>query len=217
MELYHLIGRGVDKRDIVINDSDRLRFLHDLYVFNDEASAPNFILNSRHTVDRKRKCLVDIHAYALMNNHYHLLVSERIENGIPKFMKKLNMGYAKYFNDRYTRSGALWEGKYRKVHIKRDAHFLYIPFYIHLNPLDYTLPKWREGSVTSVNKALKELRAYRWSSYLDYVGTQNFPSIINSKYLSSVLGSSKDQEEIIAQIIQSPESAHASNALEYKN
>ncbi len=170
MEFWHLIGRGVDKRDIVLDDKDRVRFIHDLYVFNDLNPTPNFVLHRRHEVVRKREELVNIHAFCLMNNHYHLLVTECIEGGIPLFMKKLNMGYTKYFNERNERSGALWQGKYKKVLIERDAHFLYIPFYIHLNPLDYTHPKWRKGDVKKTHDALESLVGYRWSSHLDYLG-----------------------------------------------
>ena len=98
MEFWHLIGRGVEKRDVVMDDQDRARFTHDLFVLNDINSAPNYILNERKDERRKRDQLVDIHAFCLMNNHYHLLVSEKIEKGISLFMHKMNMGYTKYFN-----------------------------------------------------------------------------------------------------------------------
>lgn len=215
MEFWHLIGRGVDKRDIVMDDSDRVRFIHDLYVFNDQNPTPNYILHARKDEERKRKRLVDIHAFCLMNNHYHLLVSERVEGGMALFMRKLNMGYTKYFNEKYERSGALWQGRYRKVQIRRDAHFLYIPFYIHLNPLDYTHPGWRKGSVANTHSALAVLEKYRWSSYLDYVGVRNFPSIIRQDILAGILGSRKNQEKTIADIMSNPDLAVGSVDIEY--
>lgn len=214
VELFHLIGRGVDKRTIVLDDDDRIRFVHDLYTFNDSKPAAHSESKLRQEAKEKRKQLVDIHAWALMNNHYHMLVSERAEGGISQFMKKMNMGYAKYFNKRYVRSGALWQGKYRKVHIQRDAHFLYIPFYIHLNPLDYTHPEWREGRVQSTEKATRALEQYRWSSYLDYVGIANFKSIITTSLLGDLLGSKKQQEKTIAEIIHDPLLASESNSIE---
>ncbi len=142
MEFWHLIGRGVEKRDIVMDDQDRARFVHDLFVLNDANPVPNYILEGRRDEHRKREQLLNIHAFCLMRNHYHLLVSELVEKGISSFMHKFNMGYTKYFNERYERSGVLWQGKHRRVLIERDAHFLYIPFYIHLNPLDYSHPEW---------------------------------------------------------------------------
>ncbi len=217
MEFWHLIGRGVDKRDIVLDDKDRVRFIHDLYVFNDANPTPNFILPGRHESNRRRERLIDIHAFCLMKNHYHLLVSQRIEGGISLFMRKLNMGYTKYFNEKYKRSGALWQGKYRKALIERDAHFLYIPFYIHLNPLDYVAPEWRRGEVRDAHKALQTLLDYRWSSHLDYLGIRNFPSILRFDVLKPLLGIQKDYEEIIADIIRNPDIARDSKLLEYKN
>src|SRR5690606_27220182 len=104
-----VLNRGVEKRDIVLDDKDRLRFVHDLFVFNDAKPAPNAILPRRHTFEdnvKKRSILVHIHAWCLMNNHYHLLVSPKDDDlkNLSAFMKKLNMGYAKYFNEKYERS-----------------------------------------------------------------------------------------------------------------
>jgi len=217
MEFWHLIGRGVEKRNIVLDDSDRVRFIHDLYVFNDVNPTPNFVVLDRHDNTRKRERLVDIHSFCLMKNHYHLLVSERIEGGISLFMQKLNMGYTKYFNEKYERSGALWQGKYRKVLIERDAHFLYIPFYIHLNPLDYVASEWRSGKVKDTQKALGSLLEYRWSSHLDYLGVHNFPSLIRTDILKPILGTRKNYENMITEIIRDPGLARDSEFLEYKN
>jgi len=216
MEFWHLIGRGVEKRDVVMDNHDRLRFIHNLYALNDRNATPNYVLNVRRE-DHMRVQLVDIHAYCLMKNHYHLLVSERIKNGISLFMQKINMGYTKYFNNRYERSGALWQGKYRKVRIKRDAHFLYIPFYIHLNPLDYMTPEWRKGETRNTSKALKSLLEYRWSSHLDYLGVRNFPSIIRTDVLNPILGTRAEYERTIADIIQDPSIAQESEYLEYQS
>lgn len=215
MEFWHLIGRGVDKRDVVLDDHDRVRFIHDLYVFNDLNPTPNFVTLGRHNTARKRECLVDIHSFCLMNNHYHLLVSERVEGGISLFMRKLNMGYTKYFNEKYKRSGALWQGKHRRVLIERNAHFLYIPFYIHLNPLDYLSPEWRNGEVKNAGEALKILLEYRWSSHLDYLGVRNFPSIIRTDALSPILGTREQYEKTIKDIICDQFLASASEQLEY--
>ena len=121
MELYHVLNRGVDKRDVVIDDSDRLRFVHSLFVFNDKNP-----LNENHRLKGEtlsasdRKPLVHIHAWCLMSNHYHLLLSP-IDDDLSllsRFMKKLNMGYARYFNERHKRSGYLWQGKYKKIRSK---------------------------------------------------------------------------------------------------
>ena len=122
----------------------------------------------------KRILLVHIHAFCLMPNHYHLLVSPLAHDGVPLFMKKLNGGYAKYFNERYERSGALFQGKYKSVPIDSDRHFSWIPYYIHFNPLDLTLPEWRERGIKNPKMAAEHLNTYRWSSHLDYMGKKTF-------------------------------------------
>ena len=132
---------------------------------------------------KKRKLLVDIHCFCLMGNHYHLLLSPRVENGISRFMKKLNMGYAKYFNQKYKRKGALFEGRYKSVAINTESHFIHIPYYIHLNPLDFVSPDWRNRTIKNSKAAIEFLENYRWSSFLDYLGRKNFPSITNRSFL----------------------------------
>ena len=213
MEFYHVLNRGVDKRPVVMDEEDRVRFIHDLFVFNDKEATLNYILPGR-KLDHPRTLLVHVHAFCLMPNHYHLLLSPAVEQGIPLFMKKLNMGYTKYFNEKHQRSGALWQGKYKKILMKRDAHFLYIPYYIHLNPLDLTHPQWREGKVRNSADALKALRAYRWSSHCDYAGIKNFPSVTERELLAEIIGTRERYEKEIRTIVCNPEIAALSLSLE---
>jgi putative transposase len=198
MELYHVTNRGVDGRKIFLDTQDYARFVHDLYEFNDTAPALEFIgtssfdTDSGRTTSRHRKQLVDIHGWELMKNHYHLLLSERIEGGLTLFLRKLS-GYARYFNERHKRRGTLLQGRTRKILIARQEHFLYILHYIHLNSLDY-LPgakRWRErdkGAIRDIPEALEYLRNYRWSSYPDYCGMPNFQSILTKTLFEHSLG-----------------------------
>ena len=130
MEFYHVLNRGVEKRNIVVSDDDRMRFVRGLYLFNDKNNAPNAISQGNITIESnyKRDLLVDVHAWCLMDNHYHILLSPKNDDfaNISLFMKKVNMGYAKFFNEKYNRSGCLWQGKYKKVLIENDSHFLYL-------------------------------------------------------------------------------------------
>jgi len=128
-----------------------------------------------------------------MKDHYHLLISELIEGGLIKFVTKVNVGYAKYYNERYGRYGHLFQGKTKKILIRHEAHFLYILHYLHLNSIDY-LPgakKWRErdnGTIQNISKVFEYLQNYRWSSYIDYCGKKNFPSIITKSLFSNAFG-----------------------------
>ena len=106
---------------------------------------------------------------------------------------KLNVGYAKYFNERYKRTGTLFQGRTKKVPIERDAHFNYILHYIHLNPLDYMkgAEEWRirsKNGIKNWRKALEYLETYRWSSYLDYIGKKNFPSLLTTELFDNAPG-----------------------------
>ena len=120
-----------------------------------------------------------------MGNHYHLLVSEKEEGGLGQFLKKLNMGYAKYFNERYDRTGALFQGKTKKVLIGRDAHFLWILLYIHFNPLDFLkgAVDWRTQCLVNSSKALEYLKDYRWASYHDYLGEGELSPILAGSFM----------------------------------
>jgi putative transposase len=195
VEIYHMLNRGVDKRNIFLDDEDRVRFVHDMFEFNDVQPAGNThysFTKQKKNGDSKyldfvspnilKERIVDIHGWCLMDNHYHLLLSECVDGGLTQFIRKLNIGYVKYFNEKYDRVGTLFQGRTKKVLIASDGHFLHILNYIHLNPLDM-LPgarKWREYEVKSVRDAMRHLDSYRWSSYLDYCGKKNFPSILTT-------------------------------------
>lgn len=190
MELYHVLNRGVEKREIFIDNQDRARFIHGLYEFNNTGRSLNMGRNMNDLVGHssKREMLVDIHGWCLMGNHYHLLLSAKHEGGLAKFLMKLNVGYAKYFNEKYTRVGTLFQSRTKRVLITSDAHFLHILHYIHLNPLDFLsgAKEWRNRHIVDSKKALEHLRAYRWSSYLDYCGEKNFPSIVSKDIFMDV-------------------------------
>src|SRR3989338_6979838 len=154
MELYPALNHGVEKRNLFIDDGDRMRFVHDLYEFNDTAPAPEFIKYREFVspdIRKGRERIVDIHGWCIMGNHYHLLMSGRIDGGISKFLRKLNVGYAMYFNEKYKRQGTLFQGRTKKIHINSDAHFLHILHYIHLNPLDFLkgAEGWRSLKIRS--------------------------------------------------------------------
>lgn len=197
-EIYHIYNRGVEKRDIFTNDKDRLRFIHDLFEFNDE----NPTINTSYYLDysevklsakvqlqsvknekQPRKLLVEILAFCLMPNHFHLLLRQKREGGIIKFMQKIGTGYSMYFNKKYERVGGLFQGRFKAAIVKEEAHFIHLPFYIHSNPLD--LIYRGSTSIDSIDwkKQIDFLENYRWSSFLDYIGNKNFPSVTSRKFL----------------------------------
>lgn len=219
MELYHLLNRGVDKRSIVVDDRDRLRFVRNLYEMNNAHPVRNLsydISNPGHAIEyeRERDPLVTIHGWALMGNHYHLLVSERSENGISRFAQKLNMGYAKYFNERHERSGALFQGKTKQILIENDKQYLYILLYIHCNPLDFRkeTAAWRAQCVANPKIALDVLQQYRWSSYRNYTGEREFEEVLEKSSLYS--HRSEHVREMQRFLMQAPEYSSTQQNLE---
>jgi putative transposase len=128
-KIYHLYNRGADKRPIVSDDHDRFRFIHSLFEFNNENQSiphlhrqlsevgPRTIKRSR----EPRKFLVDLIAFCLMDNHYHLMVRQRVDGGVSKFVQKFGTGYTMYFNERHERSGVLFQGKFKSVPVGDDS------------------------------------------------------------------------------------------------
>ncbi|MBI2047531.1 MAG: transposase [Parcubacteria group bacterium] len=212
--LYHVLNRGVDKRKIFLRETDYVRFVHDLFVFNNRGYTENlsyrihrikkiqYIDIGCRYIQKTRDLLVQIHAFCLMPNHYHLLISPFVEDGISQFMKKLNMGYSKYFNEKYKRSGALWQGKYKSISIEGDPHFSWIPYYIHFNPLDLVMPEWRERGIKNPKKAEQYLKTYRWSSHSDYLGIKNFPSLTQREYLLDFFDGEKGYRESVPDMLK---------------
>lgn len=174
-EYYHLYNRGNDKRVIFKFPNDYNRFVALLYIAN--STVPVDI--SRHfsegrtfaellSVDRV-DTLVDIGAYCLMPNHFHILAREKRVGGISDFMKKLSTAYSMYFNKKHSRTGALFEGRFKAKHANTDNYLKYLFSYIHLNPIKLIDPMWKDNGIQNRDNAREFLNSYRHSSYLDYV------------------------------------------------
>lgn len=132
-------------------------------------------------VERDRE--VNILAYILMPNHFHLLLEPLNEGGISSFLHKVCMGYTHYFNKKNDRSGVLFQGRFKSVHVESHAQFEHLPRYIHLNALDLYDTSWREGEIKDWDKAFQFVDNYPWSSHHDYMGRkQDLPIITRQSY-----------------------------------
>lgn len=214
--IYHVINRGVERRNIFTCDSDYYRFIHDLYEFNDEDSPVRdyrYILSGTvpDKIDiadissykrrmkhepKKRKLIVEILAFCLMPNHFHLLLRQVRDGGIPLFMRKLG-GYVVYFNKRYERVGSLFQNRYKAVEITDDRQLTTIFSYIHTNPIELVEHTWKTSGVKNFTNAKRQLHEWRWSSYLDYIGRKNFPSVINRNLFTELFGGPKGCEHAV--------------------
>ena len=164
-EYYHLYNRGTDKRIIFLDKKDYEHFLSLLYICN---TARNIELRDIGRDFDRGETLVDIGAYCLMPNHFHLLVREKIEHGISKYMLKVMTGYTMYFNKKYKRTGKLYEGVFKSTHLNSDRYLKYIYSYIHLNPAKLKDKNWKEKR--SLGKELiNYVFCYDYSSISEYL------------------------------------------------
>ncbi len=136
---HHVIQRGNNRQAIFATSAD-YRMLLDLLE------------------DNAKKFGVALHAYVLMSNHFHLLATPQSAEGLPKMMQAVGRSYVRYFNDTHTRSGTLWEGRYKSTVIQSDRYLLACMVYIDLNPV-------RAGMVA-------QPQDYPWSSHLHYLGVR---------------------------------------------
>lgn len=171
-EYYHLYNRGTDKRKIFLDTADKERFLSLLFLCNSgipihRSDHQGGSLEKIFSIPRETT-LVDIGAYCLMPNHFHLLVHEQTAGGTSIFMQKLSTAYTLYFNKKYERRGSLFEGTFRTRHASIDSYLKYLFAYIHLNPIGIIEKDWKKNHITHRSKAEIFLKSYHYSSYLDY-------------------------------------------------
>lgn len=127
---YHVYARGANKHKIFLDEQDYVMFLQILerYLSPDEMrdkngiSYPNFYNN------------VDLLAYCLMPNHFHLLFFQRHQKMLTSLMQSVMTSYSRHFNKKYKRTGPLFESRFRASMITDDAYLHHITRYIHLNP-----------------------------------------------------------------------------------
>ncbi len=168
-QFYHIYNRGVDKRDIFTNTGDFYRFLQSMEDFNVREPIGSIFENSFNQLGSsapKSGKLVNFVVFCLNQNHYHFILEPLVNNGIQKFMHRLSTGYTNYFNEKYKRSGSLFQGRYKAIHINSDEYILHLSAYVNLN---HKVHK-------NLNK--KWMENLPKSSFEEYIGktTKNFCS-----------------------------------------
>lgn len=140
-EFYHVYNRGTDKRTIFEDNDDLRRFFESMQDFNKEDPIGSlyeyrFVKNQLGSSTSKLgedKPLVRFIAYCLNPNHFHFLIEQIEDDGISKFLHRLSTGYTKYFNKKYRRTGALFSGRYKAVHVDDNEYLLRLSVYVNLN------------------------------------------------------------------------------------
>ncbi len=202
-EYYHLYNRGTEKRNIFTCDVDYSRFSFLLYICNSAKPLDVRALLDEHEglpfgkIDRG-ETIVDIGSWCLMPNHFHILVKEKMEGGITKFMLKLATAYSMYFNKLYNRSGRLFQGPFQSSHINKDEYLKYLFAYIHLNPVKLIEPDWKETGILNKDISKKHLSNYLYSSYLDYAGIgRDFGFVLNKEAFPDYFSTHREFSDFI--------------------
>lgn len=144
-EYYHIYNRGVDKRLIFGNKYDLERFFLCMKEFNAVHPIGSIYSNTfklsgpTSKLKKDNDPLVEFVAYCINPNHYHFILRQTKDGGISEFMKRLGGGYTRYFNDKHKRSGALFRGRYKFIHIDSNDYLLYVSAYVNLNNLVHKL------------------------------------------------------------------------------
>jgi len=186
-EIYHLCGRGNEKQKLFLDARDYARFLFLILYFQGNVSINHisgyvsfFVKRRAFDISKKlkdkllAKRTVELVAFAIMPNHFHIIVEESEENGISEYMQRVLTAYAKYFNTKYKKSGHVFQGPFRAVHIEDNEQLMYTSAYVHRNPRE--IKGWKHKEHT-----------YLWSSYQDYLGENRWgeflkPDIILEQY-----------------------------------
>ena len=141
---HHVIQRGNNRQTVFVDDEDRARYLGMLR-------------------DGLREQRVGMHAFVLMDNHVHLLLTPGEGAALSRLMQRLGTRYAGWFNHRHGRTGALWEGRFRSSLLETDAYLLVCMRYIENNPVRAAMVERAED--------------FRWSSARHHVGRLTDPLI----------------------------------------
>lgn len=155
---YHVFSRGNNRADIFCSDKDRWKFL-DM------------------TETLSERFAIEIYAYVLMDNHYHLLL-RTLEPNLSKAMQWLGSTYTRYYNTRNSKNGHLFQGRFRSLLVENAQYLRQLSFYIHRNPLRGGLA----GSLTE----------FRWSSYHYYAYPKTPPPWLKTDLILSMFHSHKD-------------------------
>lgn len=189
-EYYHLFARGTNREKIFIDDRDKMRFIFLITHFQSPIKIHNtswytesflkkgsFNIKEDKVSEIIKKRNINLMAFALMSNHFHLLI-KNLGDSIPSvYMHRILTAYSKYFNARYNKSGHVFEGPFKAVHLKNNVQLLHLSSYIHKNPKE--LPDWEN----SYDK-------YPHSSYQDYIGPNRWGNLLSTEI---VLKQFKDQ------------------------
>lgn len=189
-QFYHVYNRGSEKRDIFTQPRDYSRFSKTFSYYQFLGPKPSFSKFTKSDLNLFKpdtnQRLVEVICYCLIPNHFHFLVRQLKEKGISQFFSQLSNSYTKYFNTKYTRVGALFQGAFKAILVETDEQLMHLSRYIHLNLV--------------VSGLVRNIDLYRWSSYLEYMNKTK--SSCSSKEILNFFSSIEAYREFVEDQIE---------------
>ncbi len=205
-EYYHIYSRTILNIPEFKDKSNAEKLAQALLIANSTNSSEAFqtLRNDKDTpfkkiieIIQKGEKMVDVLCYAIMPDHYHLLLREIKEDGISNFIHKCNTSIGKYVNIKNDRSGPLFESRFKSKHINTNEYLLHLSLYIHLNPLDFLVNKnWRKHKLLNWREAKNKLLNYRWSSLSHFLDDNCKNHIISGEEIIKNQFDNKKEYEI---------------------
>lgn len=211
-EIYHIIIRRIGEELLFRDIDDYYRGVFSIYEFNTTQPVEIWLKRKARAKIKTegdplsqidtRDPLVETLLFCLMPNHIHLLLKQLKQGGITKYMNKIGAGYPAYFKQKYNlrnmkNKGYFFQGRFVSVRIKTDKQLKAVFVYIHTNPVSLIEPKWKETGIQNPSKIISFLESFKWSSYLDYIGKKNFPSVTKRKFVSEIMGGMQGCKEFV--------------------
>jgi len=194
-EFYHVYNRGVDKKIIFSEQSDYERFVAYLHLLNTKDNLRPADIFDHYTTEEvltstHERPLVALGAYCLMPNHFHLYATPLVENGLSKYMQRIQTAYTMYFNQKNGRGGVLFQGAYKTRHVDRDPYAKFLFSYIHLNPASLIDPDWKSADTGEFLRFRNHIRTYPYSSIKEYLSGKH--TVTDPEKFPKYFGSKKD-------------------------
>jgi len=194
-QIYHILNRSLHRIPIFQNVKEKKRIIDLINYYSLKKRPCKFSRYKQFSKERKERVIlelnpkrekrVEIICFCLMPNHFHLLLRQRQENGITRFMGDLQNSYVRYYNIKNNRKGPLFESQYKAIRISSEEQLLHVSRYIHLNPYS--------GYVV---KNVNELIDYEWSSFKEYLNLAN-QELCNKNIILNRFNNSKEYKQFV--------------------
>lgn len=197
-EHYHLCSRGLDREQLFKDDRDYIRFLFLMLYYQSPLKLNNtsyyvscylkkerFCLNELKLKELAKRRQLEVVSFALMPNHFHILIKNIEEHAASAYMQRVLMAYGKYYNEKYKRVGHVFDGPYKCTHIENNKQLLHVSCYIHKNPID-------------IKDYSFNYESYPYSSYQDYIGNNRWDELLKPNIVLSQFKSPSNYKDFVS-------------------